>query len=83
MAVMVKVLLPSFQAEVNPPLNWNRLVLLIVPLRLLPTAKTPSQRSSSPSACSLSPSRPWPEKHPHVFHRMLSQQSIALQKPAL
>jgi hypothetical protein len=29
MAVMVKVLLPLFQAEVNPPLNWNRFVLLI------------------------------------------------------
>jgi hypothetical protein len=36
MAVMVKVLLPSFQADVNPPLNWNRLVLLIVLLRSLP-----------------------------------------------
>ena len=38
MAVMVKVLLPSFQAEVNPPLNWNRLVLLIVSVRSLPKA---------------------------------------------
>lgn len=36
MAVMVKVLLLSFQAEVNPPLNWNRLVLLIVLIRSLP-----------------------------------------------
>jgi hypothetical protein len=35
MAVMVKVLLP-FQAEVNPPLNWNRLVLLIEFRRSLP-----------------------------------------------
>ena len=49
MAVMVKVLLPSFQAEVNPPLNWNRLVLLIELVRsLTKTALTPLPRVMVP-----------------------------------